>query len=112
MAGTVDGDGAKPERRQPGPQRGHHVGMIARGAMDQQDGAALRPDRRLFDDMKDALAGVDENADRRKTRLDPARPPVGEKKERAGKAEQRRQSQPDSAHHVSRRQPRRRFHRL
>ena len=52
--------------------------------MHQQDGAALRSDRRLFDDMKDAAAAIEKNTDRRKTRFDLACPPMGEKKKRAG----------------------------
>jgi hypothetical protein len=71
--------------------------------MHQQDDAALRPDRRLFDDMKEAPAGVENNTHGGKPRLDLACPPVGEKKESADKAEQRRQNRTDSVHHISRR---------
>ena len=66
----------KPRAASRRAERRHHVGMIARGAVHEKHDPALGPDRRALDHVDAAAAGgVDPLSDRRKARLDPARPP-------------------------------------
>ena len=80
VAGTIDGEHAKTEGGQAFAQSDVQVGEIARGAVDEQNGAALGRARRPFDDMDCGAARARGHAfaDRRKTRFDDARRERGE----------------------------------
>ena len=69
----IDAENAKAERGETIGEREAHVGEIAGGAVDEQNGAAFGAVRRALDDVDRAGVDWDEFADRRKTPFDAPR---------------------------------------
>ena len=85
MPGAIDAKNAKPARRETIGERDAHIREIARGAVDEQGGAAFAALRSALDDVDRAGAGLDEFADGRKAAFDPPR--LDEAEEEEGEAE-------------------------
>ena len=75
VARAVDGDDAKTKRGQPCAQRDAQVGLVARGAMQQQNGGARRARWPRIGQMQPALGQRDELSARRESPFEAARAP-------------------------------------